>query len=84
VKNVVVGRARGTEQTTMGLQVEVELDRMSDVRVDDGAGNAVARAVAFSLVLREEPNVMTFADHDDSDLRVDVQCPAGSYWTISR
>jgi hypothetical protein len=68
----------------MGLQVEVELDRMSDVRVDDGAGNAVARAVAFSLVLREEPNVMTFADHDDSDLRVDVQGLAGSYWTISR
>jgi hypothetical protein len=77
VKNVVVTGATGPEQTTMRLEVEVELDGMSDVRVDDGPGNTVPRAVGLVRVRWEKADVVTLADDNDRDLRVYIQGLAG-------
>ena len=66
-------RARGAEQAAMRLQVEVELGGVRDVRVDDGASRAVARAaVAILLVLREEALVVALGHDDHRNLRVDA------------
>ena len=63
-----MGGTRSTKETGMGLEVEVELDRVGDVGIDHCSGPAVSAPVALPL-LREEANVVAFADHDDGDER---------------
>jgi hypothetical protein len=63
----------------MRLKVEVELDGMSNVRVNDGAGDTVPRAVGLVRVRWEEADVVTLTDDDDRNLRVDVQGLTGRW-----
>lgn len=63
----------------MRLQVEVELDGMHDVPVDDSASLAVTTPVSLVWPRREEADVVSLADDDDSDSGLDVQARAGSY-----
>ena len=63
-----MGGARSTKETGMGLEVEIELHRVGDVGIDHCSGPAVSAPVALPL-LREEANVVAFADHDDGDER---------------
>lgn len=56
------------------LKVEVKLNGVRDRLVDDKPSRAVsALPVTIIGVLREEPNVVTLADDDDSDLGLDVE-----------
>ncbi len=50
----VMGRARGSQKTTMGLEVKVKLGRVSDLPIDDSSRRAVARFVPFTRFSREE------------------------------
>ena len=65
-------RATRALQASVALQVEVELGRVRDVRVDDGAGRAVAGAAVAVLVLREEALVVALGHDDHRNLRVDA------------
>jgi hypothetical protein len=59
-----MSRARSTQQTTVALEIEVEIRGVRDVLVDDSTGGAVSTAVAFSLVRGEEPgNGIRLANH---------------------
>ena len=52
----------------MTLQVEVELRRVCDIPIDNGTGRTISRLIALVWTDREEPDVMTFADHKNRDL----------------
>jgi hypothetical protein len=73
VKDIVVAWTARAEKATVRLQVEVELDRMSDVRVNDCTSDAVLRAVRFVRVRGEEPNVVALANDDDGNFRVNFE-----------
>lgn len=59
----------------MALEVEIELRWMRNIAIDDRPRWAVAAPVG--VLLREEPDVVTLADHDEGDLRLDSQRPTG-------
>jgi hypothetical protein len=59
--HIIVRGATCPKQATMRLQVPVELYRMGDFRIDDGSRGAVARPISITLVLREEPEVMSLS-----------------------
>jgi hypothetical protein len=53
-----MGRTTGPEQTTMTLQVEVELSRVSDLSVDNGPSGTITRPISIPFALWEKPDVM--------------------------
>lgn len=63
----------------MALQIEVEFGRMDDFTINDSACRAVTTSVGLSLILREEPNMVSFPHDDDSDGRFDIQFGTGSF-----
>lgn len=80
VKDVIVRGARGSKKTGMGLEVEIELGGRRDLAINDKTSWAIATAISLTL-LREEADVMAFADDDHSELRDDgeVQRSTGSF-----
>lgn len=78
-EDIVVRGAARAEQPAVALQVEVELRRVRHVAVDDGAGGAVAAAVALVWAHGEEPDVVPLADHDhrDGGHRCELELVAG-------
>ena len=73
-------RARRAEQARVRLEVEVELGRVRDDRVDHSACGAVAQAVAGVLGMHgQETMVVALRDDDDGDLGLDVERGA-SLW----
>lgn len=65
--------AAGSQKTAMRLEIEIEFDWVDDVRVNNGARGAVAASVSFIRRFGEESDVVTFANDDHGDLRVDVE-----------
>lgn len=67
----------------MGLQVEVKFNGVDDVAVDNGARFAVAalpiRLAWVVWIDGEESDVVSLANHDDSDVGSDSLSRAGSY-----
>jgi hypothetical protein len=41
--------------------------------INDGSSGTIAAPVCIPVVLREEPNVVTFADDNNGDSRIDLQ-----------
>ena len=73
-------RARRAEQPRVRLEVEVELGRVRDDRVDHSACGAVAQAVAGILgVYGQEAVVVALRHYHDGDLGLDVERGA-SLW----
>ena len=62
-----MSRTRGPLQSRMRKQkVVIEL-RMSNIGVDNGAGRAVACAVAITTINGKETSMMTFCNDDEGD-----------------
>ena len=80
VQHRVVRRARRAEQARVRLEVEVELGRVRDDRVNHSACGAVAQAVAGILgVYGQEAVVVALRDNHDGDLGLDIERGA-SLW----
>ena len=58
----------------MALEIPIELERVRDLLVDDGACRAVPAPVF--LALGEEPDVVPLPDHDHRDFGVDLEVGA--------
>lgn len=80
-QHIIMRRPRRSEQSSVTLQVEIELGRVRDVTIDDSASRAVARPVCLVLRHGEEADVVSLSDDDDRNLRqrVDAQLLA-SVW----
>lgn len=78
LQDLVVGRARGSEEARVALDVEIELERVDNRRVHTGARVAVATSVGSCGAHREEAGVVALLDHDKSDvwLVIDVEAAA--------
>ena len=78
-KNVVMSRTARPEETSMALEIKVELGGMGDLTINNRACRAVTTPVGLPRVLGKESNVMPFTDDDDGDCWVDFQLSAGSF-----
>jgi hypothetical protein len=67
VKDVVMGRTRGSLQTSVRIQEEVELRRMGNVAVHNTARADVATAVLLAWVVGKESNMMALLNNDKGD-----------------
>lgn len=65
-------RATRSKEPPVALQIEVKFGRMGDLTINDSARRTVTTPVRISLVLREEPNMMSFADNNDGDGRFNI------------
>ena len=65
-------RATRSKNPPVALQIEVKFGRVGDLTINDRARRTITTPVSLSLVLREEPNMMSFADNDDGDGRFDL------------
>jgi hypothetical protein len=72
-ENIVMGRTAGTEQSTVTLQIKVKFDRIDNIAVDDCASRAISALITLVLRLREEENMVTFANNDKRDGGVETQ-----------
>jgi len=66
-KDIVMRRAGRSEQSCMGLEIEIKFGRRYDVSVHDSTGRAISATISISR-LREEAYMMTLADNDERDL----------------
>jgi len=78
-QNRVMTRARRAVETSVRLQVEIEIRRVHDVRVNDCAGRAVATAVGAPVASREHTDMVTLADDDEGERRRDAEFAKGAY-----
>ena len=60
----------------MALKIPVELERVRDLLVDDGARRAVATLVLVAPRPREEPDMVPLPNHDHGDFGVDLEVGA--------
>lgn len=63
----------------MALKIEVELGRVCNFAIDDGTRWTIATAVSLPWVLREESDMMAFADNDNCDGWFDVEFGTGGF-----
>lgn len=70
LEDVVVGRARSTQECTVRLQVKVKLEWMDDLGINDRAGFAVTQLVSLPRFHREKTSVMALLHHHKRDLRL--------------
>jgi len=68
-----MGRSAGTENTSVTLQIKVELDGMNNVAVDDCASWAISTPISLIFIAREEANVVMFGNNDERDVGVEAQ-----------
>jgi hypothetical protein len=61
----------------MALQVKIKLCGMCDFMVNYCTGGTVARPVAITLILGEEPDVMSLPNYDHGDLRLYLEIETG-------
>lgn len=54
----------------MRLKIEIHLEGVNDIAIDDSTSTTVATPVSFIRSLREESNMVTFANDDYSDFRI--------------
>jgi hypothetical protein len=65
-------RATRSKEPPVALQIEVKFGRMGNLTINNSARRTITTPVCLSLVLREEPNMMSFADNDNGDGRFDL------------
>ena len=78
MQNIVVRGATGAEQSSVALKIPIEFSRVGNNPVDNRSRRTVATSVGVSRLPREETNVMSFCNDDDSDLGVDLEVRASS------
>ena len=70
-------RSTRAQKTPMTLKIKVELRRISYLAVYHCSSWTVSALVSVSSILREEPDVVTFSDDNDGDLRRNFQLGTG-------
>lgn len=82
----------GAQKTSMALQVEIELGRMSNLAINDSACRTVATLITVTFVGGEEssnslksesadlgsyrPNMVAFTNHNDGDFWINSKFSA--------
>ena len=78
-EDVIMRWSACPEKTAVALQIEVELRGISHLAVDHCASWTVSTLVSVSSILREEPDVVTFSDDNNGDLRRNFQVGTGEF-----
>jgi len=68
-----MGRTASTENTTVTLQIKVELDGIDNVTVDDCASGAISAPIALIFRAGEEANMVTLSNNDKRDVGFETQ-----------
>ena len=68
VQHTIMCWSGGSKETTMALQIEVELGRVNHIAIHNGASRAIPTPIR-DVGCREEANVMAFPDNNDCNRR---------------